>query len=226
MQEISSLRKIVAEKCAATLLGYKPASLFSLNRAKWADFDSLYPIIRNELLPFLSIRCLKKDSDSFLILVYRVEALAELLSASEVRNFLACYGYPKECLDICSKYYSCNENCSDCEQKAVFKQVELLINNIVYKLKSNKFPHEIGVFLGYPLCDVEAFIRCSGKEEKCIGPWKVYGDVEKAKERFELFAQAKQMISDFYIADNSLATILLRPELSTLSKISNVKNKD
>ena len=39
-----------------------------------------------------------------------------------------------------------------------------------------KFPHEIGIFLGYPLADVAGFIRNKGRNCKCIGTWKVYGD--------------------------------------------------
>ena len=37
------------------------------------------------------------------------------------------------------------------------------------------FPHEIGVFLGYPLEDVVGFIRHRGKCFTCCGCWKSYG---------------------------------------------------
>ena len=35
------------------------------------------------------------------------------------------------------------------------------------------FPHEIGLFLGYPPEDVDAFIKNGAAGEKCIGMWKV-----------------------------------------------------
>ena len=39
------------------------------------------------------------------------------------------------------------------------------------------FPHEIGVFLGYPLDDVKGFIKNEGKKYLMIGYWKVYSDL-------------------------------------------------
>ena len=38
------------------------------------------------------------------------------------------------------------------------------------------FPHEVGLFLGYPLDDVTGFIEQKGKNYKCCGIWKVYGN--------------------------------------------------
>ena len=45
------------------------------------------------------------------------------------------------------------------------------------------FPHEIGLFLGYPPADVDGFMH--RKEEcKLCGIWKVYDDVEGALRQF------------------------------------------
>ena len=49
-----------------------------------------------------------------------------------------------------------------------------------------EFPHEIGLFLGYPPDDVEGFIHYGPKHSKCVGDWRVYGNEEQAK---RLFAQ-------------------------------------
>ena len=46
------------------------------------------------------------------------------------------------------------------------------------------FPHEIGIFLGYPLWDVEGFIANKGQNYKLCGYWKVYEDVSGAIDRF------------------------------------------
>ena len=50
-----------------------------------------------------------------------------------------------------------------------------------------EFPHEIGLFLGYPLEDVEGFCRKKGADCKLSGYWKVYGDVETARKRFAAY---------------------------------------
>jgi len=49
------------------------------------------------------------------------------------------------------------------------------------------FPHEIGVFLGYPLGDVEGFIENGGRGCAARGLWKVYDDVDGARRMFDCF---------------------------------------
>lgn len=46
------------------------------------------------------------------------------------------------------------------------------------------FPHEIGLFLGYPPEDVRGFIENGSKNFKSVGCWKVYGNEREAKKRF------------------------------------------
>lgn len=49
------------------------------------------------------------------------------------------------------------------------------------------FPHEVGLFLGYPPIDVKGFIENQAKNSKYVGYWKVYGDEQAARKRFELY---------------------------------------
>lgn len=51
-------------------------------------------------------------------------------------------------------------------------------------MRTKDFPHEIGLFLGYPLEDVQGFIENRAEGYKCVGCWKVYGDEEYAKQEF------------------------------------------
>ena len=54
------------------------------------------------------------------------------------------------------------------------------------------FPHEIGLFLGYPPADVEGFIK-SPNEGFCeVGYWKVYSDAEKARSVFRRYKQCTE----------------------------------
>lgn len=45
----------------------------------------------------------------------------------------------------------------------------------------NQFPHEIGIFMGYPAYDVCQFIENCGRNYLCCGTWKVYSQEEKAR---------------------------------------------
>lgn len=47
-----------------------------------------------------------------------------------------------------------------------------------------EYPHEIGVFLGYPLEDVLGFMEHRGRNFTCCGLWKCYGDPSAAQARF------------------------------------------
>ena len=58
------------------------------------------------------------------------------------------------------------------------------------------FPHEIGLFIGYPPHDVRAFIENGAKNCKCVGCWKVYGDVEAAKRQFARFKKCTAVYCD------------------------------
>ncbi len=59
---------------------------------------------------------------------------------------------------------------------------------LIEKLKrGGEFPHEIGLFLGYPPEDVEGFIANKAENYKMVGSWKVYGDAESAKKKFALY---------------------------------------
>lgn len=49
------------------------------------------------------------------------------------------------------------------------------------------FPHEIGLFLGYPPEDVKGFIENKAQNYKIVGTWKVYGDEREAEKRFNRF---------------------------------------
>ena len=56
--------------------------------------------------------------------------------------------------------------------------------------QSGQFPHEIGLFLGYPPCDVLGFLHDAGRHSKLSGYWQVYGDAQAA---LALFAKYKKV---------------------------------
>ena len=59
--------------------------------------------------------------------------------------------------------------------------------------ENRSFPHEIGLFLGYPLDDVIGFIRNEGRNCKYTGFWKVYCNEEEAARIFEKFRKCRDV---------------------------------
>ena len=56
------------------------------------------------------------------------------------------------------------------------------------------FPHELGLFLGYPVEDVEGFIRHNGKNYLYSGYWKVYKDAETKIKLFKNYEKVQTEI--------------------------------
>ena len=74
--------------------------------------------------------------------------------------------------------------------------------------KTNGFPHEIGLFLGYPLRDVLAFEHYKGEGAKLCGYWKVYFDVENAKKTFDIFDKCRDKFEERLFSGKTLAQLL------------------
>jgi hypothetical protein len=60
---------------------------------------------------------------------------------------------------------------------------------------SAPFPHEVGIFLGYPLEDVIAFCAGTLRPYDCRGYWKVYHRPEKAARAFAYMDRARVKIA-------------------------------
>ena len=74
---------------------------------------------------------------------------------------------------------------------------------------ADDFPHEIGLFLGYPAEDVRGFIE-QREACKCVGAWKVYGDVERAQKRFTQFEKCTAAYCRLYRSGKSIERLTVQ----------------
>lgn len=156
--------KTLIENCSPTLAGMKPANLISLpyesmELAK-ADIREMNRIFVGKGLRAVPLSYCKAH---VLLYIYRPQFLKKEFEKDGVRAFLEQTGY----------------DCSDADRCVI-----RLGERIRTRKCSKDFPHEIGLFLGYPLEDVEGFIRHKDVGCKCIGAWRVYGDASRAMEVF------------------------------------------
>ena len=158
---------VMIEQCAPVLAGLKPAGLFRYETRDCADLAARVRGWNETLNPKgLQVRVLKgcARTHRYLVYVYRENRLREVLSDEKVRAFLAQEGYRLP------------ERLDDCEP---------LLRQLSRRLCCEaEFPHEIGVFLGYPLTDVVGFIENQGRNFTCCGCWKAYGDPLTAQKHF------------------------------------------
>lgn len=69
---------------------------------------------------------------------------------------------------------------------------------------SDEFPHEIGLFLGYPPEDVSGFIENRPGSCKLTGIWKVYGNAEEASRTFEKYKKCACVYNKCWANGSSL----------------------
>ena len=117
---------------------------------------------------------MKMKDGMALVYAYRKRQLEDLLANHEIRDFLKRYGYGRFDIPSCL---------------SVLKR----------RLDLENFPHEIGVFLGYPLLDIQAFIENKGANCPCIGCWKAYTNLNEAKEKFRRFKHCTRVYCQQYL---------------------------
>jgi hypothetical protein len=76
------------------------------------------------------------------------------------------------------------------------------------------FPHEIGLFLGYPPEDVKGFMKNPNKGVKCVGFWKVYSDRDSAEKTFRKYRKCTEVYRREYIRGRSLEQLTIRTDTS------------
>ncbi|MBR1914703.1 MAG: DUF3793 family protein [Lachnospiraceae bacterium] len=156
----------IAENCAPTLAGIKTGNLFSTKVRDAVSFQKELCRL-NHILTAKGMRAVpvRYMDGRALIYLYRPDRLSKDIRRREVAAILKEQGYTLESAD-----------------RAVVQLVNKLKNQ-------TEFPHEIGVFLGYPAEDVRAFMHDSHSGFKLVGYWKVYGDKEKAMKIFDSFSR-------------------------------------
>lgn len=159
--------------CAPTLAGIKTASLFA---CPYESQEALLNSIRhmNQRLHPKGLRVLplRITAKKALIYVYRPKKLSSDLTDTMAVELLERCGY----------------NPGSCEKCVV---------RLGQKLRQQEeFPHEIGLFLGYPPEDVCGFIENKACGCKCVGCWKVYGDEEAARKKFAQYKKCDRVYRD------------------------------
>lgn len=160
--------EFIISQCSPTLAGIKVSNLFSYTLKKGENIQiqiqRMNTLFNNKGLYFKVLRL--NEENRALIYVYRKKQLEKILSEKKIQEFLSEYDYDNYSVESC------------------MKKLEI-------HLTKKDFPHEIGIFLGYPLDDIRAFIVHKGLNYKCVGCWKVYNDECNAQKTFDKFKKCK-----------------------------------
>ena len=157
-------------ECAEVLAGVKPANLISIGNRPQPCGRNLYQLWQShhaELvtrLAGLSFKVLQTKERSMLLLCYNSDHLERHLAHAGIRTLLHKAGYE-----------------ADASREGLLDELCRRIKN------SDSFPHEIGLFIGYPAKDVAAFMGLIKLPFACQCLWKVYGNPEQSLELAEQF---------------------------------------
>lgn len=167
--------KLLVRHCAPTLASLKTGNMFT---CRFATAEELYGSVRemNRRLAGKGLRVLplRYRDGVGLVYVYRPGRLDADLTHATACQLLKERGYPCGNANLCVKRLCCR------------------------LAQGEDFPHEIGLFLGYPPEDVEGFIHRKA-EAKLAGCWKVYGDVEAARRTFAKYKKC----TDVYVRQHA-----------------------
>ena len=164
------LEQALIDYCSPTLARIKPAGLFTVACPDAACLACQVESVNALLAPKgLVLTVLRQKGERALLYLYRTAAMEATLRDEAVRGFLSACGYTGF-------------------------ELAAALDTLRARLAAQEdFPHEIGVFLGYPLSDVIAFIENDGRNCLCCGCWKVYSNECAARRTFEQYRKCKQV---------------------------------
>ena len=174
---MSATEYAIGRHCGVTFAGLKIASLVSLRKG---EEDVIQTLSRRFAGKGFAFMLLREDEERLLVYICHRARLKRYLFSPDVRAFLARFGYG-------------------------YASAEEALEQLKRRMKG-EFPHEIGVFLGYPLADVRGFLRDPNSCVLC-GCWKVYEKADEAARTFERFRRCSACICRHMNRGRSLTQI-------------------
>lgn len=169
------LERYLIEHCSPTLASIKTANLFTFSCQSDEEAEQYVNEWNHRFQDKgVSIAILRNRNQKALLYVYREDKLNADLNKEGVPEFLRAYGY---------REFNAQYGIRQLKKKFA---------------ESESFPHEIGLFLGYPLADVTGFIENAGKNSKCSGCWKVYCNECETMKLFSQFKKCKDVYTRLF----------------------------
>lgn len=157
MTNFSNTESLFIRYAAPTICGIKPANLFTLSESQFMAED-LQKWESNLKVQNLCMAFFKTSSNRWMIFIYDYVWIRQIISTALIQAYLKGKGYTDPSNTL------------------------LTLKQLFNHLQNHKnFPHEIGLFLGYPIEDVIGFEENHGKNCKYCGYWKSYSDTSEAK---------------------------------------------
>ena len=146
--DIGQFEQLMAIHCAPVLCHKKAAGMFHITKKDFTDISKKLAYYNQQLnSKDIYLTILQADQQRITIYIFRQQVLRCILKRKNTQKILKAVGYHGT-------------------------ELEQHLKQLDERLHLNTYPHEIGLFLGYPPQDVEGFIN----QAPCFisGYWKVY----------------------------------------------------
>lgn len=165
--------KRILEMLGAVILGSKPAEIINVpgskedKKIKLSKIEAFFSNCSR-----ITYRIITTHDGGKRVLFINEKSMEKVLVNKRCINFLKFVGYSSD--------YELND----------------YMDELVFRLQSEEFPHEIGVFLGYPLKDVLGFMGYGKNELVEVRNWRIYGDKEISYEVYNNFMRDKAIMKE------------------------------
>lgn len=175
-------------KLAPVLVKLKPSSLLSLCNGEESSKKNHYDLWREQKEDItrilgISFKELKDSPKAKQVLFYNPEILFATITQPENFAYLERFGY---------------SSCQRLEDYLELLKIRICTYNIfASRGNSFSFPHEIGIFLGYPLKDVRGFTEKGNLPLTFKGYWRVFGRAQESVQLMQLYRKAERVFLSF-----------------------------
>lgn len=178
------MRSFISYLISPVITGIKPSSTITLSK-QGQNLYKLWDIYGKDFLKDLNLKAilLRETLNSKVVLIYNETNLMNTV-------------YKKSSMDFLEKLdYNLNMDMDE------------ILNHLIKRYNEFHCPHELGIFLGIPVKDVECFMGFS--KTKCLfcGYWKVYEEEGKAQRIFKLYDSSKELIRNHLLLGKDLKEV-------------------
>ncbi len=152
------------EKVGPTVIGVKPASLINAGSRALGLCQTHFDGSSG-----IEFAVVKQHECKVQLFVWHRESLTQTLADPRIGTCLERLGYPADATP------------------------DELVRRVTGKIQGNAYPHEIGLFLGYPVKDVYGFMGLPIPYRKTMG-WRMYGDVRPSERVYAAYKNAREQV--------------------------------
>lgn len=184
MEERECVEKFLLFNASLVISEAKPSATITLKKGIGSIYDK-WVKYGEDFLESINIKYinLRECENALIILAYDERILSNYIFKEKNNSFLKKLGYS-------------NEN-----------NIDIYLEKLKNRYAEFKCPHELGVFLGYPLNDVKDFMECSSKKCLACGYWRVYNDYNTAKEIFNTYDMIKEKTVNYILKGDSTYSV-------------------